>query len=135
MRQKFGICAGMSLKFLPCLCFVIDARSYVVMQVCKAARSILNDEYVVASDIADSITYALSRILFLCEQNPLNPAIISRISSLHAHIVSFYMFLECILFCIFAQDLSNTLYSITRKYILCQFLIIKLKWFNFKQKS
>lgn len=102
MRQKFGICAGMSLKFLPCLCFVIDARSYVVMQVCKAVRSILNDEYVVASDIADSITYARSRILFLCEQNPLNPAIISRISSLYAHIVSFYMFLECILFCIFA---------------------------------
>lgn len=83
MRQKFGICVGTSLKFLPCLCFVIDARSYVIMQVCKAAWSILNDEYVVASDIADSITYVLSRILSLCEQNPLNPAIISRIFSLY----------------------------------------------------
>jgi len=48
---------------IPALLTFHDARSYVVtQQICKAAWSILNDEYVVASDIADSITYALTRI-------------------------------------------------------------------------
>jgi len=88
MRQKFGICVRTALKFLPCQCFVIDTRLYGIMQqVCKAVWSILNDKYVVASDIADSITYTLSRILSLCKQNPLNPAIIWRIFSLHAHVL------------------------------------------------
>lgn len=71
------------------------------MHVWKATWSILNDEYVVASDIADSIADTLypfvSRILWiLVKCNNLKNFL-----TVHAYVVSFYTLLEYVLyFCI-----------------------------------